>query len=204
MKTYDNKLDELEDKVLQYYLSKGYKLFIDQTEDDVQWNFKVEIISLYKNKSCYVYFETNNEQRELKDFYGTTTKEMFEKAINFFKVEELKDQYEKDLLIQEEQYNVEQTLFYYNNQDKQESKVQKSSLSLKNRIQESSNKVENLEIEKHKLEFYKSLEQAVLSCGGSVDWIGETTTLEELADSLAQNRVRFYHDKIEFKTNSLR
>ena len=44
------------------------------------------------------------------------------------------------------------------------------------------------------IDFYSSLLNATRLAGGSVDWITEETTLKELANILATNKVRFYYD----------
>lgn len=44
------------------------------------------------------------------------------------------------------------------------------------------------------IDFYSSLLNATKLAGGSVDWITEETTLKEIADILAINKVRFYYD----------
>lgn len=51
--------------------------------------------------------------------------------------------------------------------------------------------IQNLEKEKAKLEFYNSLLSSIKSCGGSDDWITPNTTLDEIADVLAINNIRF-------------
>lgn len=43
------------------------------------------------------------------------------------------------------------------------------------------------------IDFYKSLKDAVQKAGGCSDWITENTTVQELADKLAINNVRFYY-----------
>lgn len=43
------------------------------------------------------------------------------------------------------------------------------------------------------IDFYKSLKDAVQKAGGCSDWIAENTTVQELADKLAINNVRFYY-----------
>ena len=51
--------------------------------------------------------------------------------------------------------------------------------------------IQNLEKEKAKLEFYNSLLSSIKNCGGSDDWITPKTTLDEIADKLAINNIRF-------------
>ena len=51
--------------------------------------------------------------------------------------------------------------------------------------------IQNLEKEKAKLEFYNSLLSSIKNCGGSDDWITPKTTLDEIADTLAINNIRF-------------
>ena len=59
-------------------------------------------------------------------------------------------------------------------------------------IKEHSKEIERLEKKNAELEFYKSLIHAVKSCGGSWDWITPETTIQQLADTLAVNDVRFH------------
>ena len=44
-------------------------------------------------------------------------------------------------------------------------------------------------------DFYKSLIDSTKACGGCTDWITPDTTVKELADFLAVNKVRFYYVK---------
>ena len=60
-------------------------------------------------------------------------------------------------------------------------------------IKEHSKEIERLEKKNAELEFYKSLIDAVKSCGGSWDWITQETTIQQLADVLAVNDIRFAH-----------
>lgn len=83
-----DRLAELEEQILQYYLSQGYKLFKDQTEGDVLWNFSVEINSFYKQKGITVSFKKGRFPfMPVFQYCCKTTDEMFDKAFEFFKVE---------------------------------------------------------------------------------------------------------------------
>lgn len=89
-----DKLAELEKVILDHYLSKGYKLKKDQTENDTEWFFKVVTCSAYKDKLLYVYFYTWNESKndweetEYMQIDARTTKELFDAAFEFFTIEE--------------------------------------------------------------------------------------------------------------------
>lgn len=78
-------LAELEAKILDYYLAKGYKLEKDQTENDESWIFEVNIATCHKEKQLYVIFSADGKEKT--EFYtlNTTTKEMFDAAFEFFK-----------------------------------------------------------------------------------------------------------------------
>jgi len=55
--------------------------------------------------------------------------------------------------------------------------------------------LKDLEATRCKVEFYESLIRAVVAAGGRPDWITESTTLSELAESLAPNGVVFSVNK---------
>lgn len=75
---YEDKLAELEKTILDYYLSKGYKIGVGN------WGFIVEIKSLHKQK----YLKVSKKNGILVyQGYKDTTKDMFDKAIEHFKIE---------------------------------------------------------------------------------------------------------------------
>ncbi len=81
---HDDKLAELEAIIKDWYVSGGYKL-------DGLWRFEIVISSHHKYKRLQV-LETNPRERKEREpvtgyFTGETTKEMFDKAFEFFKVE---------------------------------------------------------------------------------------------------------------------
>ncbi len=82
---HTDRLAELEEQILNYYLSKGYKLFKDQTKDDKQWSFFVNINSEYKIKALVVILVHQDGTQE-EDFIccGTTTEEMYDKAFQHY------------------------------------------------------------------------------------------------------------------------
>ncbi len=79
-----DKLAELEKVILDYYLNKGYQIGVGH------WRFNVEIDSLYKSKTLKVKFV--DYEKEIDSFECkievTTTKEMWDKAIEYFRIEE--------------------------------------------------------------------------------------------------------------------
>ena len=84
---YKDKLAELEKVILDYYLAKGYEVAIGG------WGFYVVVESDYKSKQLVVYFRkvggTNYEQ--ILKTVAVTTKEMFDKAIEHFKIVDKED-----------------------------------------------------------------------------------------------------------------
>ena len=76
-----DKLAELEKVILDYYLAKGYQVGVGG------WAFNVEIESNYKSKQLLIYFMENRHEHYLPVFGidTETTKELFDKAIEFFK-----------------------------------------------------------------------------------------------------------------------
>lgn len=78
---HKDRLAELEKVILDYYLGKGYQVGVGH------WNFNVEIDSLYKSKTLKVKFV--DYEKEIDSFECKieveTTKEMFDKAIEYFK-----------------------------------------------------------------------------------------------------------------------
>ncbi|MDX9744474.1 MAG: DHHA1 domain-containing protein [Arcobacteraceae bacterium] len=81
-KIYNDRLAELEKVILDYYLAKGYEIGVSG------WAFNVEIESEYKSKSLLIYFRENLHEHYLQVFKVEveTTKEMFDKAIEFFQL----------------------------------------------------------------------------------------------------------------------
>lgn len=82
-----DRLAELEEKILKYYISKGYKLLKDQVQDDDEWSFRVEINSRHKYKTIRVWLILSDFCDIDYNDISTTTKEMFDKAFEFFKIE---------------------------------------------------------------------------------------------------------------------
>lgn len=76
-----DKLAELEKLILDYYLDKGFEINIGG------WKFNIEIESDYKSKLLIVYFcEADGEDYEhILRVEEESTKEMFNKAIEFFR-----------------------------------------------------------------------------------------------------------------------
>lgn len=85
---YKDRLAELEKVILDYYLAKGYQIGVGG------WNFKVLILTKYKNKKLLVYFK-ESELHKWNLYFGLydkkTTKLMFDKAIEHFKIVDKKD-----------------------------------------------------------------------------------------------------------------
>lgn len=84
-KEFADRLAELEKKILDSCLSKGYKLLEEQTEDDTKWYFAVMISTIHKQKELCAFFFEDGKKSTL--FYTKTedTKEMFNQAMNYFK-----------------------------------------------------------------------------------------------------------------------
>lgn len=78
-------LDLLEETIRDYYTSQGYKL-------DGSWWFRVDIWTIYKNKNIKVMFQDYKTKEAARVIYFdgdiSSTKEMFDKAFEFFKVED--------------------------------------------------------------------------------------------------------------------
>lgn len=72
-------LEELEKLILEYSLTNGYNLGIDN------WGFKVYVDSYYKNKTLTVSFFDGKEVSLLYKITKDRVAEMFEEAINHFK-----------------------------------------------------------------------------------------------------------------------
>lgn len=74
---FDDKLAELEKVILDYYLDKGY------LEGLGDWGFGINIITEYKKKEIYIELRYGSQK---SDFHSKeqTTKEMFDKAFEYF------------------------------------------------------------------------------------------------------------------------
>ena len=81
-----DRLAELEKVILDYYLAKGYRIGVGG------WAFRVEIISFHKYKRIVVYFKEHHLVNSSFAFstINKSTKEMFDKAFEFFSTKELK------------------------------------------------------------------------------------------------------------------
>jgi len=76
-----DRLAELEKVILDYYLAKGYQIGVGG------WAFNIKIRSWYKNKRLLVYFRQHSMDAGCIVFSTNkqeTTKEMFDKAFEFF------------------------------------------------------------------------------------------------------------------------
>lgn len=73
-----DRLAELEKVILDYYLDKGYQVGVGY------WGFKVVTASVYKGKGCKVIFFENFEPNEVYKNSTPTTKEMWDKAFEYF------------------------------------------------------------------------------------------------------------------------
>ena len=77
-----DRLAELEKVILDYYLAKGYQVGVGG------WGFSVQINSDYKDKNIEVFFsdKQNNEKEfdSVVTIMEETTKEMFDKAFEYF------------------------------------------------------------------------------------------------------------------------
>jgi hypothetical protein len=80
-----DRLAELEEQILKYYLAKGHKLLKDQVRESERWEFSLRIISKHKFKLLTVdFYSKETLALHRGSFYGKTTKEMFDKAFEFF------------------------------------------------------------------------------------------------------------------------
>ena len=79
-----DRLAELEKVILDYYLAKGYRIGVGG------WAFRVEIISYHKYKRILVYFKEHHLVNSSFAFstINETTKEMFDKAFEYFSIKE--------------------------------------------------------------------------------------------------------------------
>jgi hypothetical protein len=84
MKTYDDKLAELEATILNYYVAKGY------IPGEKCWGYRVIISTKYKEKCLEVYFFKGTDIITNVPFSieEKTTKKMFDKAFEFFTCKE--------------------------------------------------------------------------------------------------------------------
>lgn len=82
-----DRLAELEKVILDYYLAKGYEVGVGG------WAFNVEIESNYKSKQLLIYFRESMHEHYSQVFIAEveTTKEMFDKAIEHFKIVDKED-----------------------------------------------------------------------------------------------------------------
>lgn len=83
-----DRLAELEEQILKYYLAKGYKLLSEQDECDPSWHFEVQIKTWHKKKAVNVVLFISTIPIAKDSYFGDalceTTKEMFDKAFEFF------------------------------------------------------------------------------------------------------------------------
>ncbi|MFV7791297.1 hypothetical protein ACNSOP_08985 [Aliarcobacter lanthieri] len=77
-----DRLAELEKVILDYYLAKGHRV------DIKDWDFRIELISLYKAKRLIIEFVHRNKGDIVFDNETETTKEIFDKAFEHFKIKE--------------------------------------------------------------------------------------------------------------------
>lgn len=73
-----DRLEELEKVILDYYLDKGYQVGVGN------WYFCVAISTCYKSKVLKVFFFKDFKDEEIVEIVQETTKEMFDKAIEHF------------------------------------------------------------------------------------------------------------------------
>lgn len=74
-----DRLAELEKVILDYYLAKGYQVGIGG------WAFNVNISSEWKRKNLVISFYEKNKWEIILEIKEKTTKEMFDKAIEYFR-----------------------------------------------------------------------------------------------------------------------
>ena len=75
-----DRLAELEKVILDYYLAKGYEVGVDI------WQFNVNISAEYKRKNLVISFFENNKWEIVIEIKDKNTKEMFDKAIEYFSI----------------------------------------------------------------------------------------------------------------------
>lgn len=73
-----DRLAELEKVILDYYLAKGYGIGFGA------WQFNVNISNEYKRKNLVISFFENNKWEIIIEIKEKNTKEMFDKAIEYF------------------------------------------------------------------------------------------------------------------------
>lgn len=80
----EDRLAELEKVILDYYLNKGYKINVGG------WGVKVNISTYQKQKEIQIMFRKNRKSNYETVFriWQKTTKEMFDKAFEFFSIKE--------------------------------------------------------------------------------------------------------------------
>ena len=78
----EDRLAELEKVILDYYLKKGYQVGIGG------WGFKVQIDTNYKSKQIAVWFYEEAYCNSVFHSEKTTTKEMFDAALEYFSIKE--------------------------------------------------------------------------------------------------------------------
>jgi arsenate reductase-like glutaredoxin family protein len=84
-----DRLVELEKQIMEYYLSKGYALEDNMDSDgNLGWHFKVDIHTRYKYKAINVCFFADGGFIPVFTVTEQTTKEMYDKAFEYFKLEE--------------------------------------------------------------------------------------------------------------------
>lgn len=80
-------LAELEAVALEHYITKGYKVSEDQDKDDKPWHFEVRMQTKQKYKYLEVLLFIGDTAIKDDSYFdeSETTKEMFDKAIYYFK-----------------------------------------------------------------------------------------------------------------------
>ena len=73
-----DRLAELEKVILDYYLAKGYQVGVGN------WYFCVATSTCYKSKVLKIFFYKDFKAKEILEIVQETTKEMFDKAIEHF------------------------------------------------------------------------------------------------------------------------
>lgn len=92
IETFDDRLAELEKVIMDYYMGLGYQYHhIKEStvtiEPNISFHFKIEITSLYKDKTLEVFFINGLTFTTPFSITCKTTKEMFDKAFEFFSLE---------------------------------------------------------------------------------------------------------------------
>jgi hypothetical protein len=82
----NDNLEKLEKKILEYYLSKGYRLQEHQSDGNFSWSFEISIDTKYKDKKIRVYFIENETFNICFSGNYKTIKELFESSLNRFTV----------------------------------------------------------------------------------------------------------------------